>query len=333
MDMIMRNPNPRLSRITFPPEHPTKKDWIEWEHIWARALGRRNTIDTPLGHWLHESHIIWRWHYVPDTDTLYEASSGGYTPYHRYRRHTRNTRGGGLYTKGNATIDTLPQGCPATCFELPSRKYNDTTLIRLEHTGPTLSIPSRLPHTFWDILINLGGNWMWENLHFDTDTSVEWLLAALTNGGLLWVTDGSHDPKRAPDISGAGWVVVDTTSDRRWACSFYEVSKYANSYRAELLGLYSIHTFIHALTLHYPLIQNSHVKLRCDNKGALRTSSRKHKRIRPTSKCADLLRAFRTLHKKQQPIYNMDTSPHTWTTFFDGTNSRSNNNSTFNATT
>jgi hypothetical protein len=66
-------------------------------------------------------------------------------------------------------------------------------------------IPAKLPQTFWDVLSDHGGNWISENLHFDNDTSVEWMLAALTNGALLWVTnDGSHSSKCAPDISGAG---------------------------------------------------------------------------------------------------------------------------------
>ena len=139
---------------------------------------------------------------------------------------------------------------------------------------------------------------MWQYMITDLDASVKWFLSALSHSSLIWVTDGSHNPLCASDISGAGWIVKDSTTNRKWACSFYEVTDLANSYRAELLGLYSIHTFILALTRYFTLLNTATVDLRCDNKGALCTSSRKYKCIRPSSKCADILRCFRTLHAK-----------------------------------
>lgn len=45
------------------------------------------------------------------------------------------------------------------------------------------------------------------------------------------------------------------------------------------------------------------MNVRCDNKGALRTSSRKLKCIRPTSKCADIFRAFRKLREDLSGIH------------------------------
>ena len=144
---------------------------------------------------------------------------------------------------------------------------------------------------------------MWSDIHCDCDSSVEWFLVALSHGSLVWVTDGSHNPTLSPDLCGAGWIVKDTTTNKRWACSFCEVSPRANSYRAELLGLLSIHTFILALSKYFELLNKSTVNLRCDNKGALRTSSRTLVRIRPSSKCADILRCFRTVHNQLTDIH------------------------------
>lgn len=175
--------------------------------------------------------------------------------------------------------------------------------LQLRNVGPSPSIPNKLPSSFWDILEDFGGNWMWHNMHLDCETSIDWFLAALSHDSLIWVTDGSHNPKCAPDVSGAGWIVKDCTTNRRWACSFYEISDHANSYRAKLLGLYSIHVFILALSKYFELLQSTTIKLRCDNKGALRTSSRWNKRIHPSSKCADILRCFRSIHNKLQHIH------------------------------
>lgn len=45
------------------------------------------------------------------------------------------------------------------------------------------------------------------------------------------------------------------------------------------------------------------MNVRCDNKGALRTSSCKLKCIRPTLKCADIFRAFRKLREDLSGIH------------------------------
>lgn len=282
----------------FPPEHPTKQDWLEWASIWRRALNSNNRLGTPLGQWIHTSHIPWIWFYDSHTDTIVERRGDSTTIYKSRTRTHRHTRRGGVYTQVDKTAGQLPVGVPASCDVLPTTTHGADRRVLLLNSGPPVHLATHLPQSFWDTLADFGGNWMWKNLHLDTSDSVEWLLTALEHGSLLWVTDGSYDGKRAPDISGAGWVVVDTTTDRRWACSFIEVSSSANSYRAELLGLYSIHIFIQALFTHYQLKSTSRIKLRCDNKGALRTASRTNLRIRASSKCADILRAFRSLHQQ-----------------------------------
>jgi len=138
---------------------------------------------------------------------------------------------------------------------------------------------------------------MWDSFVFDTDDSLDWLVSAFIGGMLLWVTDGLYNSKLAPDISGSGWIACDSSSMRRWACSFYKVSPSATSYRAELLGLYSIHVFIKTLLRHFEQLAQHQAKVRCDNKNALRSASRKNQRIRATSKCADILCSFRSLHR------------------------------------
>jgi hypothetical protein len=94
---------------------------------------------------------------------------------------------------------------------------------------------------------------MWENIQSDDpdDMSVEWIVRAIETNNLLWVTDGSHFSQRGPYISGAGWVVSDVETGRKMTCSFMEYSPDASSYRAETLGLYSIHAFISALHEHF----------------------------------------------------------------------------------
>lgn len=300
-DVVSNNNARRNSRYSFPPEQPTKEDWQRWSDIWYQALGRYLLLPHPLGRWIHESHIRWRWYYDGTSDTISEDTGSTINTFTRPGRTGSRTRSGGYYTLTNTTASAA-LGKPASCVLIP-HNTGSKHRIALRNTGPAATLPTKLPASFWDILANFGGDWMWEHIHLDTDSSVEWFLKALISGSLLWVTDGSYNPSCSPDICAAGWFVHDKMTNKRWSCSFYELSDLANSYRAELLGLYSIHVFILALATYFDRLESSTVNVRCDNKGALRASSRKFKRIRPTSKCADILRAFRQLRENLSGIH------------------------------
>lgn len=305
-ELICINAPPRKSNY-FPPEHPTQDNWLTWIDIWNRALGRHLLLPKALGEWEHPSHFHWHWYYDESTDCIIEDIGSHKHLFSKDNSRSAKTHSGNIYTL--TSVDYYASEVeliPASCTILPSW-HNNKHRISLRNVGPSPSIQNKLPATFWDdILKEFGGTWMWQNMHLDFDASVDWFLTAVSHNSLIWVMDGSYTPLSAPDISGAGWIVKDCSTNRRWACSFYEVSEHANSYRAELLGLYSIHdVFVLALSKYFELLNNTTVKLRCDNKGALRTSSWHHKRIQPTSKCADILCCLHTLHKKLRDIIHI----------------------------
>ena len=76
---------------------------------------------------------------------------------------------------------------------------------------------------------------MWEGQATKCDLS--WLVQGMKFDSLLWVTDGSYDRKRAPVLSGVGWIIFCLYTVKRLVGSFWEKSSSASSYRAELLGL------------------------------------------------------------------------------------------------
>lgn len=39
-DLLSINAHPRSSKYSFPPDHPTREDWLTWIDIWHQALGR-----------------------------------------------------------------------------------------------------------------------------------------------------------------------------------------------------------------------------------------------------------------------------------------------------
>lgn len=222
LDVVSNNNAQRNLRYCFPLEQPTKANWQIWSDIWYQALGQYLLLPHPLGHWIHESHIRWRWYYDDISDTIFKDTGSTINTFTRPGRVGSRTRSGGYYTLRNIPVSST-LGKPALCVLIPDSTVSKHR-IALCNTGPATTLPTKLPASFWDILANFGGDWMWEQIHLDTDSLVEWFLNALISGSLLWVTDGSYKPSCSPDICAAGWIVHDTMTNKRWSCSFYKLS-------------------------------------------------------------------------------------------------------------
>ena len=110
----------------------------------------------------------------------------------------------------------------------------------------------------------------------------------------MLVTDGSFDRKRAPLVSGAGWVITCRTAQKFLRGSFHETSVSASAYRGKLLGMVALHTFALALSQFHSL-EKASGKMCCNNMGALGQSSKTSKRVCTGAKQADLLRAIRSI--------------------------------------
>ena len=54
---------------------------------------------------------------------------------------------------------------------------------------------------------------MWDGI-VDEQQDLQWLVDAVKNNSIIGVTDGSYDRNFAPDISGAGWLVSCTSSEK-----------------------------------------------------------------------------------------------------------------------
>ena len=104
--------------------------------------------------------------------------------------------------------------------------------------------------TFWDLLEDWGGGWMWEHVTDETkEQDFSWIETGMKEGTLVFCADGSYKRKTAPNICGVGWVVECTKTGKRLEGMFYEVSEDANAYRAEQLGMCAIHHLITAFSI------------------------------------------------------------------------------------
>ena len=289
---------PRASRMKFPREEPSVDDWKVWASAWSLALLPRRRFHTALGDWAHASHIQWTWFLDPIEDRIFEVTSDTNHTVYTPTIHRRRTRHNVTYSP-----TTIARSLPTSVFPISIQRtlsFDRKQAIKIEggvgtkHAEPALPISD-----FWELLRSWGGNWMWSNVHFDSrDTDLGWLRDAISNGTSIWVTDGSYDEHRGPRFSGAGWVVKDTATNRYLACSFAEWSLLAGSYRAEVLGLCSIHVFILALQQAFRLTTNTPITISCDNLRALNKASCLPRRIPANAKCPDLLRSLRNIKRQ-----------------------------------
>ena len=91
---------------------------------------------------------------------------------------------------------------------------------------------------------------MWNDVR-NSGEDFGWVMAALEEGTGIWVTDGLFMEDLRADVSGAGWVLYCTKTVHKLAGSFYEESAQTGSYRAERLGLLTIHLLLAAITQHF----------------------------------------------------------------------------------
>jgi len=295
LESFVFDPGPfkRRSTYRFPREVPTKGDWERWFNFWHNFATVGGKLKVPLGRWMHPTHRKWIWFSSSPTD-LHRVEDG--FVYHYLPSYSpRRTRSGSVFT---FTWKERLGGLHEIGQPVSVQGVDDKHVYKLE-SGPTLARGHQHTNDFWEYIRNWGGEWMWEGIDDgqDTKSDLSWLVQGLRCNSLLWVTDGSYDRKRAPTISGVGWIIFCQHTGKRLVGSFWERNPSASSYRAELLGLCSLHLFVQAISEFYQ-ISGWKATLSCDNLRALQLSSHERRRIKPSAPCSDLHRSIRsTKHK------------------------------------
>lgn len=292
-------PTPATSTLLFPNEQPSSQDWKVWRSTWHHLTSNTGRLKSPLGDWTSMPTAHWGWLFLPETSQIANVKTD---ITHIFERTTlSNTRSGDKFGYVHSTRQTV-SGIPIS-VRITSVDGDDASISIKSGSGNTIPLASESTEVFWATLRSGGGEWMWNSFQFDNpeDSSVEWIVQAMTNNTSLWVTDGSYYSQRGPNTSAAAWIVTDTTTDRKMSCSFVEASPDASSYRAETLGLYSIHAFIRVLHDHFQMGQVS-VEICCDNEVALKEAQGRKQRISAGRKCADVFRGIRKLTQNTQLI-------------------------------
>ena len=195
-----------------------------------------------------------------------------------------------------STVTGPPSGAPASVQALP---YGGSD-VRLVNIGSSLALTHATRWTnFWFFLADWwGGTWMWRSvLHSHIGANLDWLVRAMISNTAIWSTDGSYDRVRAPEISGAGWVVYDTASKHKLRGQFFERSNRAGSHRGEMVGSLALHLLCLAVESFFEVPASSN-KFLCDNEASLDEASRNRKRVQTRRQCGDVIRHLRWLKSR-----------------------------------
>ena len=287
------------SKLRFPPEHPTARDWLTWIEVWTMATGTGLSLPSPLGEWIKPPHFTWPWRYNFSTQELYILGKHGFNVYRRPASTwaTRSTR---LHQQSSEYSQTVSGHLVTVeCIPSPTGWAYDTPVLErdlswTEDNGTSTALE------FWDQVREWGGLWMWEMIFPDVGLGfdVSWMTSSLRAGTLVAVTDGSYDRQRNSRVCAAGWIIMDITTGSRLAGSFSEYSTSASSYRGELLGLCAINIILLALAKAGNITNRPPVTVWCDNKGAINRASDNSRRIKCGRPCADILRILRTIRNE-----------------------------------
>ena len=277
------------SKFKFPKENPSHSDKNRWTDFWNRFTSTGKKLPRGLGKWMHQTHRQWRWYYNKEVGMLYQVNN---TIVQSYRKsQTYRTRGSATYERQQIHAqDEVELGYPSSV----TATFEEAAVTKQEE-GPRLATEPADPADFWEFLYAWGGKWMWEGIDANQETrnNLTWLVAGMKINSLIWITDGSYDRNRAKDLSGVGWIIFCTATAKRLSGSFWEKSSSASSYRAEMLGLCALHLLARALSEFYK-IEKWKATICCDNERALECSTHHQCRIKPSAKCADIRRSFRS---------------------------------------
>ena len=296
-DMIWGSRPPLQSKMRFPPEHPTTKDWTTWVDIWTAATGVTLSLPQPLGRWIKPPHFTWPWRHNSELNEIYILGPHGFNA---YRRNTAiwATRSSSLYRQTTDYLQTVNGSCVSLeCIPSPAGpSYHNPSLDAIWKEESDMSIAL----DFWDQIREWGGLWMWEMIFPDVGLGfdVTWMISALRAGTLVGVTDGSYNRQKHPHVCAAGWIIMDITTGSRLAGSFSEYSMSASSYRGELLGLCAINVILLALSITGNISNRPPITVWCDNKGAINRASDSSRRIKCGRPCSDILRTLRSIRSE-----------------------------------
>ena len=273
---------PTVDNLVFPNVFPTPTDYSIWNQ--AIALIKYGNNIPPLGLWYHATLEQCTCLHDPNTDVVYIQQNNAWKRFSPQRR--RLTWSPTTYVpNGNC-----PPPLNISHRGVYSNSPSDPSSIHFEGSSGCQPPPFIQPPTLHSIFLQWGGTWPWDHIQVDEDGT--WLRSALIHGTAKLICDGSFQPTKSATRGGAAWVIICTATNNKVIGYLPTPSSDANSYRAELTGIYAGLGYILATTiLHH--ISHGSLHVYCDNELAVKQSHPTNARLRQTTQHADILRVIR----------------------------------------
>ena len=272
---------------------PSSRAWRLWASALCLCFGLRNGLALPphfhLGKWTSTSTP---WQYDPSTQRIYCQHSNIWY-FHSRIPSSRQTRYLRFHLESH-------QGSPTQTSNCTVLQRGDSLLLTgyMESAPPPSAPTPTIPP---DFLSQLPESAQWAHQDLSYSGSLSNLILSLSLGQAIAVSDGSY----ADNWGTAAWILTNQHNSISGLCSIPGTSRFHNSYRSELGGLYAILLIVWAIEqVHSSL--DIHLSIFCDGLEAIRKSSLPLNRARGSPTQYDLLGAIWHLRRnlRCQPSFH-----------------------------
>ena len=263
-------------------ERPTTSDEKIWHRYLSSLLNTTSSFPQPLGAWLTQSHVRWKWLYSRSTDRIYELVDDSW---HLYDRQPHVTRHSSKFTY----VDTSTSQ-PFNIVPTTVKTLHDGTLTwhGVVSDNDYFHLPKCTDPPALDF-------WVLKECPILTHCNQEWLLEGLYNGTLWCVCDRSYKSKQHSTAVTVAWVFASHLCIHKLLGKVAVSSLNGDAYRGELLGIYAVLSTLLFLEQSHPDHPPWQLRVGCDNEKAGWMSGLLHQHTLPKTKHADLVTAIRRI--------------------------------------
>jgi len=241
------------SSWAWPPEYPSKVDWMVWAAFLLNSpCTIHGSMAPTLGPWQHAPH---RLDFIPFDPSINTAFLPGHSTYwHTFKSNTTWP----LHSTHWLTFGSLQITAPPLMDLAQVDHKSDTTLLISRYAGKMDASPfPSLP-------------WLIKSAHFPEHRRQ--IAQAIQHGSTVAICNGSYMPNTFPQLAAAAWIIHPGPNSLATPChSIMQVHGdpcSVNSYRAELQGLHALITAIRHICMTHQIMSGL-IAIGCNNKGVI----------------------------------------------------------------
>lgn len=270
----------------WPKEKITPQDRVFWHEAIVAISSPSLMLRNRLGPWIAPPHRTHRWFCTLHPQEIFYKNGSYIQVFAHDDDDVAFTRSGPRYRRCR-----IQRSIPSDASWCTTVKESNDVIrcLSVDSSSDAFHSPAA-PSNLCDFLaqtVNIG---FWSNMH-PVEDDHSWMATSLDKGTLLLVSDGSYNRHLSTSLMGVGWRVQCSSSHKFLEGAFATSCPDANSYRAELLGLYALLCLLEAILQCYSPTSPKAI-IYCDNLCAIDLLSGLGNYIHPKKKHSDILRGI-----------------------------------------